>query len=143
MTKVTVEDGDRKWTYEGDYVAAGVVTLAKEEGKKDIVRPIDAPRNWKDGLGTFHVAVQLLRCVADGDGKGVFKDAAKAALDIIDRIEKGETDESGGQREESGDTIKTEGEVQPTGDQFGEGTLRSARVRERRSEGTEQPGSVG
>jgi len=75
---VTLKTNRTQRTYHGDYA---YVSVMNEDGVGD--RWEQEPVGWKEGLGLFFCGMSALRTVAEQKGKEGFKEAARAAMDVM------------------------------------------------------------
>jgi len=106
--KVEIKDGGNVWRYEGDWI---LVAMMHDNPDIEPGRWIQRPAGWKDGLGLFHMGVELLRSVAEQAGDQVCIHAARAALDTISTFEEGRSEKSDGSGTEDHRRTKKHGRI--------------------------------
>lgn len=85
---VTLKTNRTQRTYHGDYA---YVSVMNEDGVGD--RWEQEPVNWKNGIGLFFCGMGALRTVAEQEGPEGFKEAARAAMDIMGLFDPSLSDE--------------------------------------------------
>jgi|GEM_PF-3232836 len=82
MPKITIEDRNSSRSYEGDFVAAVLVSTDDQSGMT--ARVVHSPLVVETGMGFFVGGVEFLQMVAGCGADGPHVDAARKALEVID-----------------------------------------------------------